>query len=66
MRELPQKAKILNYLKSGNTLTAIQALEKFGCFRLAARIDELKAGHEIRTEIVRANGKRFACYRMES
>lgn len=55
---------ILAHLKSGGTLTAIQALEKFHCFRLAARIGELKAmGWQVRREIVRTgDGCRFAKY----
>jgi hypothetical protein len=37
-----QETQILEYLKAGNSLTPIQALNKFGCFRLAARIYRLK------------------------
>jgi hypothetical protein len=41
------------------------ALSRYGCFRLAARIAELKQrGHDIRTLIVRKGGKSFAAYRM--
>lgn len=43
-----QCAKILDWLKAGKTLTAIGALDEFGCNRLAARISDLrKAGHQI-------------------
>ena len=49
-----QAQQILAWLEAGNTLTPTQALNKFGCFRLGARIYDLKkAGHDIRTEIVR-------------
>lgn len=34
--------KIKAYLESGNQITPLQALKKFGCFRLAARIRDLK------------------------
>lgn len=46
-----QNQKILAHLYRGRTLTAIQALERFGCFRLAARIVELKRrGHKIKAD----------------
>lgn len=37
-----QNLQVLNYLKTGKILTPIEALDMFGCFRLAARIYELK------------------------
>jgi hypothetical protein len=41
---------ILQHLEQGRTITAIEALVLFGCFRLAARIKELRdAGHNIVT-----------------
>ena len=58
-----QTDQIRSYLKSGRTLTAIEALELFRCFRLAARIQDLKAeGMTIATEMVESSGKRFARY----
>ena len=59
-----QNAMILNFLESGGSLTPIEALEKFQCFRLAARINYLReAGHEIQTEILKDdNGKSYASY----
>lgn len=62
--------KILAWLKAGNPLTAIGALDKFGCNRLAARIADLrKNGHEISTTTInvfnRDGGKcRVAEYRL--
>lgn len=42
--------KILSWLKTGKTITAIGALDEFGCNRLAARIADLRrTGHEINT-----------------
>ena len=62
-----QKDKILTYLKSGKGLTPITALNRFGCFRLAARIAELrKEGHTIFTDTVTKNGKTFASYKYNS
>jgi hypothetical protein len=37
-----QNQMILDYLKQGKVITPTQALEMFGCFRLAARIYNLK------------------------
>lgn len=37
-----QNQQILDYLKTGKVLTPIAALDMFGCFRLSARIYELK------------------------
>lgn len=58
-----QTKKILAHLQAGRKLTPLNAFDKFGCFRLAARIEELReAGHKIVTEMVHKNGKRFASY----
>lgn len=37
-----QRAVIRRHLEAGKSLTAIEALDAFACFRLAARIGELK------------------------
>ena len=37
-----QNMMIFDYLSKGKSLTAMDALKMFGCFRLAARIAELK------------------------
>jgi hypothetical protein len=37
-----QKTQIHNYLRSGKSLTGMDALTLFGCFRLAARIADLE------------------------
>lgn len=37
-----QSAQILEFLSEGKPLTPLLALEKFGCFRLAARIKDLR------------------------
>lgn len=61
-----QNDEILSWLKSGKSISPLEALEKFGCFRLGGRIYELKqAGHSIVTEMVTKNGKRFAQYSLE-
>jgi len=41
---------ILEYLCKGNSLTSLEALDRFKCMRLASRINDLKvAGHKIRS-----------------
>lgn len=64
---MSQNDAILNYLKAGHTITPLDALSLFGCFRLGARIHDLKqAGHNIETFAIEKMGKRFAGYRMVS
>ena len=44
-------------------LTPLEALNRYGVFRLGARrYDLIKQGWDVRTEIVKRNGKRFAEY----
>ncbi len=61
----PTQAKvILDHLLTGNRITALDALNEYGCFRLAARVHELrKAGHDIEETMVSSKaGKRHASY----
>ena len=61
---MTQTAQILQHLKT-EPITSLSALKLYGCFRLAARIDDIKnMGYKIRTELISKNGKRFARYRM--
>ena len=58
-----QKQQILAYLEKGKAITPIQALSKFGCFRLSARISDLRNdGLNIATKYVTIKGKTFASY----
>ncbi len=61
-----QSKKILSYLSSGRSLTPLTALKLFGCFRLSARIFDLKeAGHKI-VNIGETNDKKtFARYKLK-
>jgi len=63
-RRPTQANRILRYLRDGNRLTALEALERFGCFRLAARIHELRReGWSIEERTVETRGgKRVAEY----
>lgn len=50
---MTQNQKIANYLNKGKSLTPIQALNKFNCFRLAARISDLRNdGMLIKTKLI--------------
>ena len=65
-----QRAAIRTFLEHGNALTGLQALNHFGCARLAARIDELRqAGMPIETTMIRVRNRdgkpvRVAEYRL--
>lgn len=62
-KSISQKAEIQAWLERGHRITPIQALEKWGCFRLAARVAELREdGLEIDTSFQHKNGKVFASY----
>ena len=52
------------HMKRFKSIDAIEALQLYGCFRLASRIHELRHnGHPIEREIVEgSNGKRYAKY----
>lgn len=57
-----QAQRILAHLRKA-PLDPLTALRKYGCFRLGARIWDLKReGYDIRSRIVSENGKKFARY----
>lgn len=59
-----QKARILAFMMEGNSITPLEALEKFQSFRLGARIADLKEdGWPIESKWVITNtGKRVKSY----
>ena len=59
-----QNALIKGWLLNGYSLTQLEALQQFGCFRLAARISDLRdKGLNVVTDMVTLeNGKRVARY----
>jgi len=61
-----QNTAILNHLLTGCSLTSLEALKYFNCFRLSARVRELKdKGFSIKTEMIKTNsGKRISKYSM--
>ena len=67
--EESQCAKILEHLKKGLSITPLEALNLCGCFRLSARIWNLRheQGYNIITERVKtSSGKYVAQYRLAS
>jgi hypothetical protein len=62
-----QTKLIEQHLRSGQSITPMDALNLYGCFRLGARIWDLKEkGMNIVTEMVRSGKKRYAMYRLSS
>ena len=62
-----QAKNILAHLLQHRTITPLEALNQYGCFRLAAVILNLKKdGHNIVTHIIKKNKKRFAQYHYAS
>lgn len=60
-----QTELILDYLKTGKSITPMDALQLFGCFRLSGRIWDLRVqGHKIKTETINdeRTGKSYASY----
>lgn len=61
---MSQSASIIKHLRLHPTM---DALRKFGCFRLGARIWDLKhQGHKIKSTRVSANRLPFARYELEN
>lgn len=62
---MSQTEQILKHLKGGRSITALEALITYNCFRLGARIWELKQmGYAVESHIIKRNGKRFSLYRL--
>ena len=59
-----QNELIRTYLETGKPLTPMDALVRFNCFRLAARVKNLRdAGVNIRSELLHtSDGKKYARY----
>jgi hypothetical protein len=65
---MTQRERVLNVLKSGRTLTAAEALSRYGIVNLRARIDELRQeGFRINSvPYTKKNGARAVKYEMAS
>lgn len=54
-----QTEKILQYLLKGNAITALEALDKFQCMRLGARIADIKErGYKVWSKFVVTTSKK--------
>lgn len=54
-RPMTQTDRILWHLNEARTITPMEALKLYGCFRLAARISEIKdLGYEVESKMVSA------------
>lgn len=63
---MTQEAAILHWLRGGNRITPLEALQRFGTLRLGARIYDLRReGHKIATDRVKTpSGAVVASYRI--
>ena len=62
---MTQKDRVWNALQAGRVLTPLEALREFGCFRLGARICELRKELPPHLEIVTVpnkDGPKYAHY----
>jgi len=66
MKNESQEKQILDYLKTGKSISPLEALNKFGCMRLASRICDLRRqGYNIETHMVYTSSwKKFAYYKL--
>jgi len=63
MKTESQNALIKGWLLNGKSITPLDALKMFGCFRLSARIANLRdEGLPIVTDMVTISNKRVARY----
>lgn len=68
MERITQKSKVRAHLQSGQSITPIDALERYGCFRLAAIIHTLKNdyGMDIKTELIKNKyGTKYGKYTLK-
>ena len=64
---MSQTKSILEYLKQGNSITSLEALNSFQCMRLASRINDIKnMGYEVISTMTEVNSrKKVASYRLK-
>ena len=69
---MSQKKQILAFMQTGKSITPMEAWELFGCYRLSARVSDLRAeGHNIVTTLkegTNRNGEpiRYASYSLRN
>ena len=64
MKKKTQKERVLKFMEEGNSITPIEALERFGCFRLAHIIWEIRKDRHVYTRMIKhpKYGTKFAEY----
>ena len=55
-QKMTQAKQIENHLLAGKTITALDALNLYGCFRLAARIAEIKKHYLVESKPYKTPG----------
>ncbi len=61
-----QCKKVYDHMREHGSITAYRAMRDYGCYRLAARINDLrKMGYAIHTELVRTKKGHHAKYTLE-
>lgn len=66
MRLANQTQTILAHLNEGKMITPMEALNRYGCFRLASRIHDLRAqGHDIERTFDGDGDKKWAVYKLK-
>lgn len=62
---MTKKQKVLSHLKSGKTITSMQAIDLFRCTRLAAVIYSLKEeGYDIVSKSIKGTNTNYAKYKL--
>ena len=60
---MTQETKILNFMLKGNSITPIEALRKFNCWRLSGRIFDLRyQNFPIITTMITKGKRTYASY----
>ena len=60
---MSQANEIMFHIRKYGSITPLEALDLYGCMRLAARVNDLRnRGHAIRTDLVARDGKMWAKY----
>ena len=64
MKHKSQNKRIAEYLSKGKRITSLQAMNDYGCMRLARVVGDLKAlGMDIKSKLITVkSGKRVAQY----
>lgn len=66
MQKESQNKKLAKWLKSGKTISPLQALNQLGIYRLASRVNELRnEGMNIETKLIHEHPVKFAQYKLK-